>query len=384
MVKLCATSLAHAASFLAAPSRALFAIALDENFTINERSSAIVGGNQWDILDFGCIEKEVAENLTDSDIERVLLCIDAVNNVKRLKLTNCTNITGTCLEPLRGSTMIEQIDLSPDCQYPEPPISCDHVLPILDSMIETEDCALMHLHFPPAWREERSTDSDFHAFIGRYNEMRAGREETRCFECNHRLPHTGDKWISTVNADTYGTQNHTCYDCLKHYCHQCEFDTVIDAMLNECEICKREYCQGCSMLTYCSGCDYDICDNCNTYECVKCYEYFCSECIDENESLRKCYYCDKFCCRKCYDDEAVDLFHTCSRCDAKCCKGCGLQRCQQGELHCAGCIKESVPVLEHERLQEENEELKVEMETLKRQIKDLKHENDELRSRNIE
>ena len=98
--------LAHAASFLVDPSRALFAIALDENSATtsspNERSSAIVG-NQWDTLDFGEIEKKVAAKLSDTDIERVLQCIDAINQVKRLKLTNCTNITGTCLGPLRGS-----------------------------------------------------------------------------------------------------------------------------------------------------------------------------------------------------------------------------------------------------------------------------------------
>eukprot|EP00986_Skeletonema_menzelii_P008188 scaffold3381_cov144-Skeletonema_menzelii.AAC.3 len=143
--------LAHAASFLAAPSKALFAIALDKNSVAvpNERSSAIVG-NQWDILDFREMEKDLAAKLTDSDIERVLQCIDAVNNLKRLKLTNCTKITGTCLEPLRGSLIIEQIDLSlvgehqsPDLD-PPPPISCDHALPILDSIVANEGCSLMH------------------------------------------------------------------------------------------------------------------------------------------------------------------------------------------------------------------------------------------------
>eukprot|EP00985_Skeletonema_marinoi_P001863 scaffold758_cov116-Skeletonema_marinoi.AAC.4 len=105
--------LAHAASFLAEPSKALFAIALDGNSAVspNERSAAIVG-NQWSILDFGGIEKELAVKLNDDDIEKVLLCIDAVNRVKRLKLTNCVNITGVGLEPLRGSLIIEQIDLS--------------------------------------------------------------------------------------------------------------------------------------------------------------------------------------------------------------------------------------------------------------------------------
>eukprot|EP00984_Skeletonema_dohrnii_P018372 scaffold8557_cov100-Skeletonema_dohrnii-CCMP3373.AAC.12 len=152
--------LAHAASFLAVPSMALFAIALDDDSAAspNERSAAIVG-NQWDTLDFGEIEKELAVKLSDAHIEKVLLCIDAVNKVKRLKLTNCVNITGVGLEPLRGSLIIEQIDLSLVGEHqspsisPEPQISCSHVLPILDSIIEREGCSLMHLQFPQVWRE---------------------------------------------------------------------------------------------------------------------------------------------------------------------------------------------------------------------------------------
>ena len=197
--------LAHVASFLAAPSKVLFAVALDENSAAqpNERSSAIVG-NQWDTLDFGEIERELAARLTDLDIEKVLLCIDAVNRVKRLKLTNCIKISGIGLEPLRGSAVIEQIDLSlvgnesPDPD-PAPTISCNHVLPILESIIEREGCALKHLQFPSVWRNERSTDSEFHAFIVRYNEMRGSREIT-CLKCNDILPSgDGDEWITTTH-----------------------------------------------------------------------------------------------------------------------------------------------------------------------------------------
>ena len=63
--------LAHAVSFLATPSMALFAIALDGNSAAspNERSSAIVG-NHWATLDFGEIEKELAIKLNDDDIEK--------------------------------------------------------------------------------------------------------------------------------------------------------------------------------------------------------------------------------------------------------------------------------------------------------------------------
>ena len=80
--------------------------------------------------------------------------------MKRLKLANCVNITGAGLEPLRGSLIIEQIDLSLVEEHqrpkinPEPQISWGHVLPILDSIIEREGCSLMHLQFPSVWRDE--------------------------------------------------------------------------------------------------------------------------------------------------------------------------------------------------------------------------------------
>ncbi len=66
---------------------------------------------------------------------------------------------------------------------PEPPISRDHVVPILESIIERGECALKVLQFPKAWREERSTESAFHQFLQRYNEMLESRG-MYCVECN--------------------------------------------------------------------------------------------------------------------------------------------------------------------------------------------------------
>lgn len=67
-------------SFLASPSRALFAVALALNCRDVERSSAIVG-DQWEVLvlDFGDIEEELAAKLSDDDIRGVLLSIKSKN-----------------------------------------------------------------------------------------------------------------------------------------------------------------------------------------------------------------------------------------------------------------------------------------------------------------
>ena len=382
--------LAHAATFLAAPSKALFAIALDENSAVlpNERSSAIVG-NQLDTLDFGAIEKELAVKLLDVDIDRVLMCIDAVNNVKRLKLTNCVAITGTCLEPLRGSVVIEQIDLSviydthqPDLD-PQPLISYEHELPILDSIIERDGCALKHIHFPSVWRNEPSTDSDFHAFILRYNEMRRNQGVVHCLKCKEILPRDRYKWIET-GKPYYGTQTHTCYGCLKHYCYGCD-DEGDDTILHVCDTCERDYCRSCLEMAGCSCCAERICSDCCKYECVKCNEEFCLDCF-ERDNIHKYEYCDKCYCRGCNkDDENEFEVYECIRCDVKCCNDCLLQKFRQEKLHCTKCIYRSVAMgesLERQRLQEAvSRQWKAEVEALKRQIEELKLENKELRSK---
>ena len=102
-------ALAHTASYLAVPSRALLAVALDSR---EEGSNSAVAGKAVDTLDFGDIEKDLAAKLSDEDIRDVLVSTNAVNKLKKLRLANCTNITGAGLEPLRGSSVIEFIDLS--------------------------------------------------------------------------------------------------------------------------------------------------------------------------------------------------------------------------------------------------------------------------------
>ena len=123
-------ALCYAASFLSAPSKVLFAIALSDD----DASKAIIHGEQWDILDFGGVEDSLAAKITDDLLQEILLCIGASTKLRRLKLAGCVNITGAGLDPLRGSVVLEQIDLSLVAEHkspvldPEPLISCDHVV----------------------------------------------------------------------------------------------------------------------------------------------------------------------------------------------------------------------------------------------------------------
>eukprot|EP00984_Skeletonema_dohrnii_P024742 scaffold13868_cov93-Skeletonema_dohrnii-CCMP3373.AAC.1 len=293
-------ALAHVSSFLAAPSRALFAVAINSR----DSSSAVVG-NQWDVLDFGEIEKDLAAKISDDDIRGVLLSIDAVNNLKRLRLSNCINISGAGLEPLRGSTIIQQIDLSLVGDHenerldPEPLISCTDVLPILDSIIERgEDCSLKHLSSPYAWQGfGREKIPDFRAFLARYNELLCSRA-ARCLKCNcNLLPidwdllNTDDRWnrADGWHFITYsGLQKNTCYECTKQYCDDCEDDRGVPYLSGVCEECGRKYCLHCEKVYQCP-CDSWHCVKCADFiECSHCQENTCPDCVSVASCCRFC------------------------------------------------------------------------------------------------
>ncbi|KAL7459447.1 hypothetical protein ACHAWC_011121 [Mediolabrus comicus] len=245
-------ALTHIAGFLTVPSRALFAVAIStarNEFTNEDRLSIV--GSQSDILDFGEIKGDLAAKLTDDHVRDVLFSVDAVNRLKRLMLTGCTNVTGAGLEPLRGSLVIEQIDLG-SMETSTRSLNC--VLPILDSIIVQERCVLKHLAFPRVWRsrgERPYCVVQLQQFILRYNEIWARRQdELNCFKCSASLPQQrnggrfgfgpwvqdmGGPWIqsqSEGNHFDFGIDRHTCYGCLKHYCRNCENESGSKTLAN--------------------------------------------------------------------------------------------------------------------------------------------------------
>ena len=270
--------------------------------------------------------------------------------MKRLKLTNCVNITGAGLEPLRGSLIIEQIDLSLVAHHKSPvldlapQISCDHVLPILDSIIASEGCLLRYVQFPFVWITERSSSSDFHAFVGRLNQMWESRGTISCLECNINLPSGSgrNEWIDTNTLSRgYGTQDHTCYDCFKHYCYDCKIDF--------CWTCQTDYCEDCTKMSDCKSCENSHCNDCYEHECHECNEKICLDCVEREYNCHKCGDCDKVLCSECIEDEDVKTdVYTCDQCNDSCCDVCRLRKFRQGQLGCTDCITQVASLLECE------------------------------------
>ncbi|KAL7437012.1 hypothetical protein ACHAXM_005617 [Skeletonema potamos] len=332
---LSAGPLKHVASFLTALSRVLFDVAL---YGIDTKPSASnssgVADSRWDILDFGEIERSLAWSLRDRHIKAILLRIDAVDKVKRLKLTNCLKITGAGLEPLRGSRIIEQIDLSivPNHSrgwdvYPPPQIMYHHVVPILESIIESEGCALKHLQFPKVWR------NDDDALVTRYNEMLSNRGRIHCFKCDRNShPRMVEVVVerSAVNFHQIRSrkigrvQTNTCSNCLNHYCSMCVRNE--QQGLRFCgKGCEKYYCKDCTTFNSCDVCNMEFCAGCETFtDCCtsQCNRKICSGCISEN----RCGKCNRTWCQCCLynrPSESADLyFCTCDESDlCECCFG---------------------------------------------------------------
>ena len=111
--------LVNVARYLSPPSRALFAASMtapslswqDVNWQRepSATSKAIISSMKNTTLDFEDVEKSLAKKLSDADIGAVLTCINAKDTLRILKLAGCINITGSGLEPLRGSTILELI-----------------------------------------------------------------------------------------------------------------------------------------------------------------------------------------------------------------------------------------------------------------------------------
>jgi len=378
--------LEHTASFLAPISRALFAVTFTnyENNLPSGNYSSITGAADWDTLDFGEIEKELAERLSDDDISDVLQHIDAANTVKRLRLTNCIKITGAGLRPLHGSTVIEQVDLSlvgdgeSPALDPEPPISCEAVLPILDSIISADTpCTMKHLQFPYKWRRDRYTDSEFHTFILRYHQMRMARDMVTCLYCGQNLPGYGEHWIS-ASGDYYGTHAMSCYQCTNHFCYDCIDEDGIKNLVY-CNQCQRDYCKNCVKVDscyFCDRCGEFTCEYCsNSKECDECNEKMCSECVHSDGF--ECIFCGVLYCKDCNQNGDGRTISLCEECSKFGCDDCRLRRCQDGSSDCDGCV-ESLPqdtLVAQLKIQQER------VRYLEDEVRKLELENKELKDK---
>lgn len=294
----------------------------------------------------------------------MLVCANAVNNVKKLKLRYCFGITGRGLEPLRGSTVLEEIVLErvmcSDSNMKTSIISEAAVIPILDSIVEKSGNSLKQISLPKIWCRQPNPVLD--QFLLRFNQMMNNRQ-LPCSVCAEAVRGTDQNpWINN-NGPNYGLQNHTCRDCKKQFCMNCEGTN----MPHFCGYCQKKVCTGCRTIRNCAGCNVGCCNFCNHFEeCQDCHRPFCDcrtlddySCVahtcdicDRTRCFQcvpivSCETCDRSTCNQCNDNTGNDVRH-CGECGIASCSSCLSKEFRERSNDCIECKSRIIPkLLEH-------------------------------------
>ena len=276
---------------------------------------------------------------------------------------------------MRGSTVLEQIDISlvgkheePEIK-PVPKISPEAVVPILDSIISTNGCSFKHIQCPVKWWRGFWDDNASQGFKDRYNRY-MNELGLICVECNTRARNRNEEWLS------YCLENRkaVCYECFDPICKNC---ARFDDRAVFCGHCRKNYCAGCAPtsmrcsecgvakcrgclsscgdMKVCDDCEASCCDNCilacagcNGTRCFDCRPYF--RCGGDD--------CEKANCVNCYDGEEYDV-KPCTKCNENYCSDCKFKKVKNGEYDCLKCSGAIFHIVleENAKLTKENEEL---------------------------
>ena len=280
--------------------------------------------------------------------------------LKRLSLAGCINISGMGLETLRGSVVLEQIDLSRTDKndpawllniYSNPRISAlseEIVVNLLDSIVNKDGCSLKYILFPRKWRDETFTSSVIGDFRTRYNQMYQNRS-LKCSKCKMSM---GDELEWLVGRDwrvphrfIHSCQNNTCYSCLNPFCAEClddDNESDFPEFLQLCGTCDKDYCADCSptlacstpgcgdgghgltcsgCMATCGTCKKKVCKDSCFHSCDGCGRSACRTCMPYNECSGDD--CGKSHCHDCFDGKEYNV-HYCDDCTACTCFDCEL------------------------------------------------------------
>ena len=198
----------------------------------------------------------LASRLTDEDLGAMLNCIYAKGQLKRLNLTYCFQIVGHGLEPLRGSTVLEKVDLGLVRQYELPQavddarLSDEVVYEIFNDIVEGG--SFERLQLPLAWswyyvyNRERLTQ-----FVDRHN-LAFLVEDNLCahfgFTEVSLIEHLTSKKNTDLIDECIGcfrtSEFRGCTHCNEIACIHCDehvyaFD---DCAMVSCDSCRNDVC----------------------------------------------------------------------------------------------------------------------------------------------
>ncbi|KAL7525924.1 hypothetical protein ACHAWF_001566, partial [Thalassiosira exigua] len=243
--------------------------------------------------------------ISDDQLRALLANASARERTRRLSLAGCANVRGTGLAPLRGSRVLEDVDLrvrgcrplegEDGLRYGDSGLDEPFVAGVLSSMLPRRDpapgcpprkivlrrVAIRPLSAPSAAHLSNfSFGPDLRSFFFSFD-FGLGRS-IRCTRrpCSMCCVRTGE------------FEDFSCPQCDTHFCRAC-------AMPPECSECSARRCQWCSNVVECTRCRKRSCAG-HGYECCGgCSNVFCRGCEDELEFCMVCneFYCTEDCHR---------------------------------------------------------------------------------------
>ena len=209
----------------------------------------------------------------------------------------CQHNMGTGLKPLANSTVLELIDMSTLGRFEDPVtdgsfsermgistnsvsmLSRDAILPILNSIIDSNEISLKCSAFPLHWSAvgpyaSSSWQPELYDFMERYNRLCRGRELT-CSQCTKSMRGNASWLLHSLR------HQNTCFICTKHYCDKCYF---LRASYRE-----RFYCAECIPDVKCVGesCANVIC-RAGAAACDVCCLAICQNCVSQGGCPYRC------------------------------------------------------------------------------------------------
>ena len=296
-----------AAGYLTKPARALLVVAIssskEDRSAITTLCRTILAKDDWSSLDFGELETDLTNRLTDSHIHSILECIDATHNLKSLKMHGCISILGHGLKLLRQSTVIERLDLVITKDRNDPfNLAEDDILPIIDDIMTQQPVSKLEVvQLPKNWIYAGASETAIE-FARRYNRYKINRGrkcricidegeddedckcENVCYGCFapfHELCPSKMGWpMEMITSNLY-----TDSSCQRMYCRAC-----YKACVFCCSWCgdgpwnggDKLFCNECSPLMKCEGCGDSACRGCahlNIKQCASCFRTRCKSCV---------------------------------------------------------------------------------------------------------
>jgi len=200
------------------------------------------------------IDVKLAAKIKDDDIGAVLVCTDAKNTLKKIRLRRCDGVAGHGLEPIRRSVVLEEFNASESIyrRVYNTSLSEAAVAPILESIIDTNGNNLRKVYFPSKWCTGESRNvPPLSEFFTKFNALMLSKV-VKCVCCSELCE---------------GNNENSCQVCCKRICADCDNgeDELGEAspFIRSCDQCSKNLCESC-------GGEHRVCSRCDSVYCSLC------------------------------------------------------------------------------------------------------------------